>query len=228
MKFNDMIKVEIIATGSRGNCYLIETEKNNYIFDCGKGCYPKLLQKINLEKPSYKWLSHLHNDHAGDFEKLKFAENLDKMFEFEIFHNVENKGVLKLIEEAKVLLFFATDFYKIPDDSLTKIYSTIYNYCNLKGYKLLAFLEMSYNYHIFSEMKKQNSENWQSLLNHNSDINFFKIVKKMIGASNKNVLKIFAIHSSDRGLNSAYTYKKMYAEIGTFGTIANSGQSFML
>ena len=54
MKFNDMIKVEIIATGSRGNCYLLETEKNNYIFDCGKGCYPKLLQKINLEKHSLR------------------------------------------------------------------------------------------------------------------------------------------------------------------------------
>ena len=81
-----MIKIDIIATGSRGNCYLLETEKNNYIFECGKGCYPKLLQKINLEKQSYKWLSHAHNDHAGDFEKLKFAENLDKMFEFEIFY----------------------------------------------------------------------------------------------------------------------------------------------
>ena len=222
------MKLHTIATGSSGNCYLFETQLNNYILECGKGTFKALMKKIDLSKPSYKWYSHNHNDHCGDFEKLSFAENLENFAVVEIFHDVENKALLKIIPEENILLFFATDFYKIPDSGLTAIYATIYNYCNLKGYKLLAFLEMSYNYHIFLEMKKQNSENWQSLLNHNSDMNFFKIAKKMIEASNKNVLKIFAIHSSDRGLNSAYTYKKMHAEIGTLGTIANSGQSFML
>ena len=58
-----MIEVEVLATGSKGNCYLLTSGETKILLDCGLA-YKKTLELLNFELPSAVLVTHEHKDHA--------------------------------------------------------------------------------------------------------------------------------------------------------------------
>lgn len=58
-----MINVEILATGSKGNCYLLKSGETKILLDCGLA-YKKTLELLNFELPTAVLVTHEHKDHA--------------------------------------------------------------------------------------------------------------------------------------------------------------------
>lgn len=66
-----MIDIEVLATGSKGNCYLLTSGTARILLDCGLP-YKKTLELLNFELPSAVLVTHEHQDHAkavADFIK---------------------------------------------------------------------------------------------------------------------------------------------------------------
>ena len=58
-----MIEVEVLGTGSKGNCYLLKSGKSRILLDCGLP-YKKTLKLLNFKLPSAVLVTHEHKDHA--------------------------------------------------------------------------------------------------------------------------------------------------------------------
>ncbi len=74
------MKVKVIASGSKGNCTLIQTDKIKILIDMGIG-YQQLaseLEKINLEPQSIDaiLITHTHSDHIKGLPSLVKKTNL--------------------------------------------------------------------------------------------------------------------------------------------------------
>lgn len=74
------MKVKVIASGSKGNCTLIQTDKIKILIDMGIG-YQQLaseLEKINLEPQSIEaiLITHTHSDHIKGLPSLVKKTNL--------------------------------------------------------------------------------------------------------------------------------------------------------
>lgn len=69
------MKVQVIASGSSGNCYLLTDSQNNtLICEAGKGTFDDALRQIpDVTKIAAVIISHKHNDHYGDAEKWQKA-----------------------------------------------------------------------------------------------------------------------------------------------------------
>lgn len=121
-----MIKFKCLGTGSKGNCYLLETESETLILDCG---IPKkeIIEGLdyNVKKIKGVIVSHEHKDHLLA-EKDLFAFDVWKPFEskklnqkrtfgnfevqsFELPHNgTQNCGFYIKVDDQKIL--YMTDF----------------------------------------------------------------------------------------------------------------------
>ena len=58
-----MIEVEVLGTGSKGNCYLLKSGERRILLDCGLP-YKKTLELLNYKLPSAVLVTHEHKDHA--------------------------------------------------------------------------------------------------------------------------------------------------------------------
>lgn len=60
------MKVQVIASGSSGNCYLLtDSQENTLIVECGKGTFDDALRQIpDVKKISGGIVSHYHRDHC--------------------------------------------------------------------------------------------------------------------------------------------------------------------
>lgn len=66
-----MIDVEVLATGSKGNCYLLTSGDTRILLDCGLA-YKKTLKLLDFKLPTAVLVTHEHQDHAkaaADFIK---------------------------------------------------------------------------------------------------------------------------------------------------------------
>ena len=66
-----MIDVEVLATGSKGNCYLLTSGEARILLDCGLS-YKKTLKLLDFKLPTAVLVTHEHKDHAtaaADFIK---------------------------------------------------------------------------------------------------------------------------------------------------------------
>jgi len=66
-----MIDIEVLATGSKGNCYLLKSGETRILLDCGL-TYKKTLELLDFKLPSAVLVTHEHQDHAkaaADFMK---------------------------------------------------------------------------------------------------------------------------------------------------------------
>lgn len=62
-----MIDVEVLATGSKGNCYLLTSGETRILLDCGLS-YKKTLKLLNFKLPTAVLVTHEHQDHAKSAE----------------------------------------------------------------------------------------------------------------------------------------------------------------
>lgn len=58
-----MIDVEVLATGSKGNCYLLTSGDTRILLDCGLA-YKKTLKLMDYKLPTAVLVTHEHQDHA--------------------------------------------------------------------------------------------------------------------------------------------------------------------
>ena len=58
-----MIDVEVLATGSKGNCYLLTSGDTRILLDCGLP-YKKTLKLLDFKLPTAVLVTHEHQDHA--------------------------------------------------------------------------------------------------------------------------------------------------------------------
>lgn len=133
-----MIKLKCVATGSSGNCYLLSTETETLILDCGIPVREiKKGLNFDLSKVVGCVVSHGHSDHSlsvKEFEKMGIpifkpyekTEIVDrKKFGsfntvcFQLPHNgVDNYGFYIKIENQKVLYLTDFEYCKFTFDTL--------------------------------------------------------------------------------------------------------------
>lgn len=69
------MKLQVINSGSSGNCYLLTDSQNHtLILEAGKGTFEDALRQVpDVSKIAAVIISHKHTDHYGDAEKWKKA-----------------------------------------------------------------------------------------------------------------------------------------------------------
>lgn len=65
------MNIEVIASGSKGNCYKINNEDTALLLECGIP-YIKIQEKLNFRLSDIDacFISHEHKDHSRDYKKL--------------------------------------------------------------------------------------------------------------------------------------------------------------
>ena len=68
------MSIKVLASGSSGNCYLLETEKETLIIECGIR-YRDILKGLNfdLNKVVGCLISHEHGDHSKAINEIMNA-----------------------------------------------------------------------------------------------------------------------------------------------------------
>ena len=65
------MKLQVIGTGSKGNCYLLESENETLIIECGVGLKGiKQSLKYNLSKVAGCLVTHEHKDHSKSIKEV--------------------------------------------------------------------------------------------------------------------------------------------------------------
>jgi len=123
-------KIRCLATGSTGNCYLLNLGGGCIILDAGVSI-DNILAEQNLNDVDFAFISHQHKDHSRSFDKLKFrgVDTLDgftnqdfikiqklsqfggeyTIYQFPIEHGeCNNNGIIIKYDEECIL--YLTDF----------------------------------------------------------------------------------------------------------------------
>lgn len=126
------LTVEVISTGSKGNCYLLKNFANEtLILDCGVS-YDKILTAKTFKAENVKGVlvTHQHSDHSKSMKKLEttydvvfFKETCDKkaihlgsyiIYPFEVKHNVICHAFIIYDIISNKYIVYATDLEKLP------------------------------------------------------------------------------------------------------------------
>ena len=122
--------IKCLATGSTGNCYLVNLGGGSIILDAGISV-DNIVAEVNLNDVDFAFISHQHKDHSRSFDKLVFrgvkclngftnqefikSEKLSKfggeyqIFQFPIEHGeCNNNGIIIKYDEECIL--YLTDF----------------------------------------------------------------------------------------------------------------------
>jgi phosphoribosyl 1,2-cyclic phosphodiesterase len=93
-----MLQVRSFASGSDGNCYLVESEGTAFLVECGRPYQQvvELLDGVGLtpDRLSGIWLTHAHGDHS------RSARYLSHLHRVPIFASRGTLGALKLKDES--------------------------------------------------------------------------------------------------------------------------------
>lgn len=126
-----MAEIRCLASGSTGNCYLLDVDGDSIILDAG--CeWNKLVASQSLNEVLFAYISHEHKDHSLNYEKLilrgvkcldgitntEFKKNAIKgkksgkyleLYRVPIFHGKVNNSAL-IIQNENECILYATDF----------------------------------------------------------------------------------------------------------------------
>ena len=122
------MKIEIIATGSGGNCFVFDDE---IMIDAGVS-YKKLTESIDVKKISHVLLSHIHCDHFKPETIRKLFVNTDMIFVCGEFLKDELLGLG--VEEDRILIVSSGNIYHYESFIISPIeaYHDVENF----GYRL--------------------------------------------------------------------------------------------
>lgn len=155
------MRIEIIASGSKGNCYIIEDSETTIMIEAGIS--PKEFRKISETKISdidYCISSHIHQDHSKYIQQFmdkaidfwvndnmhglfsghrlhcyhaleEFSLGTFKIFPFPVNHDVPNYGFIIRSENGEKVVF-ATDTYYLD-----------YNFVDVDYYMIESSYEAS-------------------------------------------------------------------------------------
>ena len=206
------MKINVIATGSTGNCYeLIDNSGNSIIIEAGIPRQQFVKFREGLTPPEMCIITHMHGDHAqyiGEYRAVmpvyvsepKIESKNFKVMGFSMLHGgvVCYSYLIKLLSDNK-FIFFGTDFEFSED------YFTLFR--ALKFYDVENYLiECNYNdylYHLADQLQRTGCDRHMS---DNDVINFMKLS----GAKSP---KMILIHGSNRLSADTYTKKYISAKV---------------
>lgn len=148
------MKVCVLASGSKGNCCYIETEKTKILIDIGLNCITterKLLEKnINPDEIDAILITHTHKDHVEGLrvfnKKHKAVAYLTQIMYKELNQELKNYKFINDTIEIKDLKITSiktshdaedSNGYIISDQKSSIVYITDTGYINIKNHKLL-------------------------------------------------------------------------------------------
>lgn len=132
------MKVKILASGSKGNCSILEDKLGNQIMiDCGISIN-KIIENIDFMKIDGCIITHSHKDHSLSEEKLEIRgvdifnhNNLEdgkpiiindnwKIIPISVKHNIDCFAFIIISLSENKYIFWATDLYELPNISTIK------------------------------------------------------------------------------------------------------------
>ena len=152
------MKIKVLASGSKGNCSLIETKSTRFLIDIGI-TYQRLkkeLEKMNLtiDEIDALLLTHAHNDHTSGLKVLLKHSNFKIYANKEIIkeltididpERIEMYDNLMHIKNTTEITVFNTSHdakgsvgFLITEDNNSLVYITDTGYLNRKYFPLLA------------------------------------------------------------------------------------------
>ena len=151
------MKIKVLASGSKGNCSLIETASARFLIDIGI-TYQRLkkeLEKMNLNLDDIDalFLTHAHNDHTSGLKVLlkhtnfKIYANKDIIKELTVDidkERIELYDSIMHLNSTELTIFKTSHDAKgsvgflIIDDGSSLVYITDTGYLNRKYFKLLT------------------------------------------------------------------------------------------
>ena len=151
------MKIKVLASGSKGNCSLIETASARFLIDIGI-TYQRLkkeLEKMNLNLDDIDslLLTHAHNDHTSGIKVLlkhtnfKIYANKDIIKELTVDidkERIELYDSIMHLNSTELTIFKTSHDAKgsvgflITDDGSSLVYITDTGYLNRKYFKLLT------------------------------------------------------------------------------------------
>ncbi|HIR59684.1 MAG TPA: MBL fold metallo-hydrolase [Candidatus Onthousia excrementipullorum] len=151
------MKIKVLASGSKGNCSLIETASARFLIDIGI-TYQRLkkeLEKMNLNLDDIDalLLTHAHNDHTSGLKVLlkhtnfKIYANKDIIKELTVDidkERIELYDSIMHLNSTELTIFKTSHDAKgsvgflITDDGSSLVYITDTGYLNRKYFKLLT------------------------------------------------------------------------------------------
>ena len=87
-----MIDVDVIQTGSKGNCYIINMNGFKFMIDCGSKLMGQYQLEHNFNNINCCFISHAHQDHCQYVNKLN-PYNIKLVASKETFRTMEHEGM---------------------------------------------------------------------------------------------------------------------------------------
>ena len=115
MKFTVLGKYgPFVVNGSKStSSYLVESNSQACVLDLGSGSVGKLLEKIQLNKLKFVFLSHMHFDHVSDFGVLSYAINfLNKGEKINLYAYNDGSDLYKLIKSNSAFNVIDVETYR--------------------------------------------------------------------------------------------------------------------
>ena len=188
-----IMKVNILETGSAGNCVLATfSDGRRIIFDFGTGAWKLCCEAdVDFHEIDNVLVTHDHADHSADYGRIRFLAfpRLCKVLEFPVLHSVPNKGYIVLNEHTKEGFIYATDYHTLPEESLAKIKAMV----GFKDWKWFCMLELSYCRWLYNKLDKFQLI---GLNQHCSDERFFKYSHDILEVNP--AVNILSLHASAR------------------------------
>ena len=208
------MKIKVLASGSKGNCSLIETASARFLIDIGI-TYQRLkkeLEKMNLNLDDIEalLLSHAHNDHTSGLKVLlkhtnfKIYANKDIIKELTVDidkERIELYDSIMHLNSTELTIFKTSHDAKgsvgflITDDGSSLVYITDTGYLNRKYFKLLTNRNIYYIESNHDEKMLMNGPYpyylKQRILSdegHLSNETTSKYLKKLVGDSTKYII----------------------------------------
>lgn len=146
--------VSVLASGSKGNCTYIETEKHRLLIDIGTSCLQieKRLKELNIEPSSINsiFITHAHKDHVAGIDVFykKYQPNVyltNKIYKeanLKIDNYIELEKYVELDDIKVTVVPTSHDAddsrgYLVESNGSSAVYMTDTGYINEKYYEIL-------------------------------------------------------------------------------------------
>ncbi|SCI24525.1 Beta-lactamase superfamily domain [uncultured Clostridium sp.] len=235
------MKIKVLASGSSGNCYLLQDKEETLILECGIR-YKQILEGLDYDLSNVVGclVTHEHKDHSkamldlnkngidvyaslGTFETLKIENHRTKVIKSEKIFKVGNFTVLPFTakHDAEEPLGFLINHEKIGNLLfLTDSYYCEYNFNNLNH----ILVECNYA----KDLLDENIENGLiplSLRNRitRSHFELNNVIDFLKANDLKNIRTIMIMHLSSQNSNEEYFKNQIQKNIGLPVEVARKG-----
>lgn len=232
------MEIKVLASSSKGNCYLINDSVSSLLIECGIA-FDKIIKEVDIAKVDACLITHEHQDHAKEFKKIskytKVAssrETLEYLYDKNNMKAYESKNFI-VMENGKPQAFnsFIVVAFKTEHDAVNPFGFLIYSkitkerllfatdtYYIKPKFKDLNYIMVECNY------AKELINTSLSLTERNrlfkSHFELGNVIKFLEANDLSKVKKIHLLHLSDRNSNAKMFKEKIQGQFGKIVEIA--------